>query len=104
LNENNELNIVLINSPHRHDLAPASCVNQEVIKFNRQLNKIMRLQSKMKVLEFSLDRKRLTKHGLHLKSNGKKISLAKTSSDFTTVFHEEPVGTLTNSMDEFLPG
>ena len=73
VNENNELNIVLINSPHRHDLAPDSCVNQEVIKFNRQLNKIMKLQSKVKVLEFSLDRNRFTKHGLHLKSNGKKL-------------------------------
>jgi len=77
VNENNELNIVLINSPHRHDLAPDSCVNQEVIKFNRQLNKIMKLQSKVKVLELSLDRNRFTKHGLHLNSNGKKLVLQK---------------------------
>ena len=37
---NKELNIVLINSPHRHDLLPESCVNQEVTKFNRQVQKL----------------------------------------------------------------
>ena len=34
-----ETNIVLINAPHRHDLTPESCVNKEVVKFNRQLKK-----------------------------------------------------------------
>jgi hypothetical protein len=37
-----ELNMVLINSPQRHDLLPESCVNHEVIKFNRKLIKIMK--------------------------------------------------------------
>jgi len=36
-NENEDLNVVLINSPHRHDLSLVSCVNQEVTKFNRQV-------------------------------------------------------------------
>ena len=37
---NIELNVVLINSPHIHDLLPESCVNQEVTKFNRQVQKL----------------------------------------------------------------
>jgi hypothetical protein len=73
VSDNNELNIVLINSPHRHHLSSDSCVNQEVIQFNRQLNKTMKLQSKVKVLELSLDRNLFIKHGLHLNSNGKKL-------------------------------
>jgi len=73
VNENKELNVVLINSPHRHDLLPELCVNQEVTKFNRQVNKIMKLQSKVKVLEISLDRNHFTTHGLHLNSKGKKL-------------------------------
>jgi hypothetical protein len=44
VNENKELNVVLINSPHRYDMLPESCVNQEVTDFNRQIRKIMELQ------------------------------------------------------------
>ena len=70
-NENKELNVVLISSPQRHDLSPAPCVNQEVTKFNRQVKKIMKLQSKVKVLEINLDRNHFTTHGLHLNFKGK---------------------------------
>jgi lysophospholipase L1-like esterase len=73
VNENNELNIVIINSPYRHDLDFESCVNQEVTKFNRQLKKIMKLQSKVKVLELNLDRSHFTTHGLHMNSKGKEL-------------------------------
>jgi hypothetical protein len=31
VNENKELNVVLIHSPHRFGILPESCVNQEVI-------------------------------------------------------------------------
>jgi lysophospholipase L1-like esterase len=39
VNRNAESNIVLINAPQRHDLIPESCVNTEVMKFNRQIKK-----------------------------------------------------------------
>jgi hypothetical protein len=71
--ENNELNVVLINSPHRHDITPESCVNQEVIKYNRQVWKIMKPQSKVKILELNLDRNSFTTHGLHLNIWGKRL-------------------------------
>jgi lysophospholipase L1-like esterase len=70
---NKDLNVVLINSPHRYDLLPESCVNKEVAKFNRQVKKIMKLQSKVKILELTLDRYHFTTHGLHLNSKGKKV-------------------------------
>ena len=70
--EHTEPNIVLINSPHRYDLIPESCVNQELTKFNRKLNKIMKPQTHVKVLELELDRKHFTRHGLHLNSEGKR--------------------------------
>ena len=44
VNQNKELNVVLINSPHRHDLLLESCVNQEVTTFSRQVKKKMKLQ------------------------------------------------------------
>jgi predicted metallo-beta-lactamase superfamily hydrolase len=61
-------NIVIINSPHTYDLKLESCVNQEVSKFNRKLNKIMKPQAHVKVLELELDRKHFTRRGLHLNS------------------------------------
>jgi hypothetical protein len=70
--ENHGLNVVLINSPHRHDLIYESCVNKEVIKYNRQVRKIMKSQSKVKILDLNLDRDSFTTHGLHLNTKGKK--------------------------------
>jgi len=35
-----DLNIALINSPHRYDLIPESCVNNEVNTFNRQVKNL----------------------------------------------------------------
>jgi hypothetical protein len=71
VNENKELNVLLINSPHSFDILGESCVNQEVIKFNRQIRKIMERQSKVKILELNLDRNCFTTHGLHLNTKGK---------------------------------
>jgi hypothetical protein len=39
MNANKKVNIILINALPRHDLMPTSCVNNEVVKFNRQLKK-----------------------------------------------------------------
>jgi lysophospholipase L1-like esterase len=71
--ENNGPNVVLINSPHRYDIIAESCVNQEVIKYNRQVRKIMKSQSKVKILELNLDRNSFITHGLHLNIKGKKL-------------------------------
>jgi hypothetical protein len=30
-----KVNIVIMTSPHRYDLIPSSCVNNEIVKFNR---------------------------------------------------------------------
>jgi len=90
MSEHKELNVVLINSPHRHDLLPDSCVNNEVKKFNKQLNKTVKLQSKVKVLEVELDRNHFTRHGLYLNSEGKKLvshKLAQTVLNFPAKHH-----------------
>lgn len=68
---NAETNIVLINAPQRHDLIPESCVNTEVVKFNRQMKKLVKPYSKVHLLETNLDRNHFTKHGMHLNYKGK---------------------------------
>ena len=71
--ENSDLNIALTDSLHRYDMIPESCVNLEVLKFNRQVRKIMKLHSKLKFLDLELERNSFTTHGLHLNIKGKKL-------------------------------
>jgi hypothetical protein len=73
VNNNKEVSIVLVNSPHRHDLFPELCVNKEVQKLNRQVEKIMKLQSNVKLLEIKLDRNHFTRHGVHLNFKGTEL-------------------------------
>jgi hypothetical protein len=68
-----ETNIVLINAPHIHDLIPESCVNKEVVKFNRQMKKIVKLYSNVHLLEANLDMNYFTRHGMHLNHKGKEL-------------------------------
>jgi hypothetical protein len=67
------VNIVLINTPHRYDLLPTSCVNKEVVKFNRQLRKIVKLYSNVDLMEVEPQRKHFTRHGQHLNHSGKEL-------------------------------
>ena len=38
----NKVNLVIKKAPPRHDLMPSSCINNEVLKFNRQMEKKMK--------------------------------------------------------------
>jgi hypothetical protein len=64
------VNIVLINTPHRYDLLSTSYVNKEVVKFNRQIKKIIKMYSKADLMEVELQRKHLTRHGQYLNLSG----------------------------------
>ena len=68
-----EVNIVLIISPQRHGLTPSSCANKEVLKFNRQVNKITKFQPNVKLLELNLVRNHFISHGLHMNLSGKEL-------------------------------
>jgi RNase H-fold protein (predicted Holliday junction resolvase) len=39
IKEETTVNLVIMKAPLRHDLMPSSCVNNEVLKFNRQIEK-----------------------------------------------------------------
>jgi hypothetical protein len=67
------VNTVVMTAPVRCDLLPSSCVNNEVISFNRQLKKRMAPYNNVKILENGLEREYFTKHGLHLNSSGKRM-------------------------------
>jgi hypothetical protein len=82
------LNIFLINAQHRHDLINTSCVNEEVIKCNRQVKKIIKLHSNAKLMEVELQRQLFTRQGQHLNLLGIEIvasELAKNIKQLTKV-------------------
>jgi len=66
-----------MSAPLRHDLIPSSCVNTEVIRFNRLLRKRMKIFKKTTIIESDLNRDCFTKHGLHLNTTGKKQIIMK---------------------------
>ena len=68
-----EVNIVIMKSPHRHDLIPSSCVNNEVLKFNMQVEKKVKIYNNVKMLLTDLDIKYFTMCGQHLNLSGKEL-------------------------------
>jgi hypothetical protein len=67
------VNLVIMKTPLRHDPMPTSCVNNEVLKLNRQIEKRVKFYPSVKLLDFDLDRSYYTTHGQHLNSSGKEL-------------------------------
>ena len=86
---NKNLNVILINTPHRYDLSQESCVNTEVAKFNRQVKEIMKHQPQVEILELALDRRHFTTHGLHLNFKGKTVVSQSLASAVLQCFNKE---------------
>ena len=58
--------IIVVNIPHRHDLAMNSRTNLEIQAFNAKLNKITKSLRHVALVEMDSNRKYFTKHSLHL--------------------------------------
>jgi hypothetical protein len=61
----------VIEVPHRHDLVPNSCVNSEVLMFNRKLQKLKKVYPNLTVISVDTARDFFTRSGFHLNSLGK---------------------------------
>lgn len=68
---NNHTNVIVMSAPHRHDLPKMSCVNSEVVTYNRKLRKRMKIHDHVTVIDLNLERNNFTRHGLHLNHKGK---------------------------------
>jgi len=73
IEEKATVNLVIMKVPFRHDLKFSSCVNKEVIKFNRQIEKRVKAYLNAKLLDLGLDRSYYTTHGQHLNPLGKEL-------------------------------
>jgi lysophospholipase L1-like esterase len=72
-NSRTNTNIMIISVPQRHDLSPESCVNKEILTFNRKLHKLMKNKESITVLDCNIPREGFTGHGLHHNSKGKSM-------------------------------
>jgi len=70
-NSRTNTNIMIISVPQRHDLSPESCVNKEILAFNRKLHKFMKNKELVKVFDCNIPREGYTSHGQHHNSKGK---------------------------------
>jgi hypothetical protein len=78
-------------APPRYDPIPTSCVNSEVVRFNRQLKKRMKMYNNVKILETDLEGEYFTKHGLHWNSSGKEHIALKLAAVVKSVFNKKKV-------------
>jgi hypothetical protein len=66
IQENTHSNIIIVNTPSRHDIGSNSITNLEIQTANRKLNKIAKAYNNVTIVESKLHRKYFTQHGMHL--------------------------------------
>jgi hypothetical protein len=77
---NNHTNFTQIDARHRYDLEQISCVNKEVDKYNRRIQKHMKVFENTEVIEAYLDRRGFTKHDQHMNAKGKELMAKRISA------------------------
>jgi len=88
VNRRANTNILTLMIPHRHDLSPHSCVNEEIQTYNRKLHKVMKNLDGVKVVDYDLSREDFTRHGLHINAKGK-TKVAKNITQILTQFSKQ---------------
>ena len=86
-------NVVVVDAPHRFDLDTFSCVNKEVITFNRKLQKILKHYNHASQINLPMERKHFTKHGLHMNGTGKDQLSGLLTSKILELFVTQPTVT-----------
>lgn len=60
LETKDNLNVIIMETPHRFDLIPTSCVNKEVVTFNTKLQKIIKSVNYAEIVNISTKRDHFT--------------------------------------------
>jgi hypothetical protein len=88
-------NIIIMSAPVRHDLISASCVNNEVVTFNRNLQKRMKIFENVIIIDSNIHREHFTKHGLHMNIKGKEQMALKVTDCIKKIFDERKTSPIT---------
>jgi hypothetical protein len=83
-------NVVVRYAPHRFDLHTSSCVNKEVIAFNRKLHKTLKPYNHASQINLLMERDHFTKHGLHMNGTGKDRLSGLLASRILELFATQP--------------
>jgi lysophospholipase L1-like esterase len=67
----NNTNIIILNIPHRHNLANVAKINSCIQAYNSKLKNILKAFKHVSLVEMSTNRRHFTKHGFHLNNFGK---------------------------------
>jgi len=70
--KNNHTNIILVNILYRYDTANTNTVNDSIEKFNRRLEKLVKISPHASFLKTEQNRKLYTRHGFHYNRLGKR--------------------------------
>jgi RNase H-fold protein (predicted Holliday junction resolvase) len=86
VNSRKHTNIVIVGAPVRFDLLATSCVNKEVIAYNKNVHKRVKQFECVKVIGSELQRKYFTKHSLHMNRAGKEQMAQKIAEQVRETF------------------
>ena len=71
IQDNVHSNVVIVNTPPRHDIESNSITDIEIQAVNRKLNKIAKAYNNVTIVDSNLRRECVTRHGLHRNKYGK---------------------------------
>jgi hypothetical protein len=95
LQKYNNTNTIVVNIPHRHDLAKDSRTILEIQAFNAKLNKTAKSFRHVALVEMDSNGKYFTKNGLHLNNAGKewlaKLIATQIDKHINNINRTEPV-------------
>ena len=73
LEDSQHTNIILLDVPLRYDIGIGSSVNEQIIKYNKQLHKIIKHYKHVIMVRSTTKREHFTRHGFHLNRVGKEV-------------------------------
>jgi hypothetical protein len=83
----NSTNVIILDTPHSHDLEEKLRINKEVIIFNRKLHKVMISFQHVQLLDMNMSRNLCMRHGLHMNSHKSWTSNIVVKSDKCSFFN-----------------
>jgi hypothetical protein len=87
-------NVLLVTVPTRFDLISTSCVNKEVITYNRKVSKWMKQYEQVKLIDCDLQRKCFTRHGMHMNLTGKELMSQRIMEHINELFSKKETSTI----------
>jgi hypothetical protein len=93
---------MIVAAPHRRDLQEASCVNKEIVVFNKYVREMVEIADYVKIIQADLSRNDFTQHGLHLNFSGKEKMAKLLRDNIQKLMSSKQKTTLIQKLEESL--